>query len=263
MAQATKWLRAIRGSALDGQPFGYKPDWITRALSRAGILSPEQAERAVLQSRVSINERVVQNPLALLAPGDEVRVDGALVSLVPPTLVLAFHKPAGFSVTTRDELGRPTVFDLLRAALSPDLARFGWHAVGRLDRDTTGLLLFTNDERVMRHVTLPETHLPKRYLASVHWKPSDEKLEPLRSGIELEDGLTRPAQARLRGANEVELILTEGRRRQVQRMLRAVGLPVRTLHREAVGGISLDVDEGRWRPLTDAEIEQGLGFRAG
>jgi 23S rRNA pseudouridine2605 synthase/16S rRNA pseudouridine516 synthase len=255
----TKWLRAVRAGGLDGKPIVYKPDWISRALSRAGILPPEEADAAIRGGRVSLGGRVVLEPLMLVRPDDEVALDGKKLDLAWPTMVIAWHKPADCLVASHDEHhDRPTVFDLFRASLPDDLKRYGWHAVGRLDVDTTGLLLFTNDERVVRHVTLPETHLPKRYLAKVGGTPDDAKLEPLRHGVELEDGVTRPAEARIRGPQEVELTITEGRRHQVKRMLKAVGLPVHKLHREAIGGVSLDVAESQWRMLTTEEVVEGL-----
>lgn len=256
----TRWLRAVRAAGPKGSLPVERPDWIGRALPRAGILPPEEAEAAIKAGRVSLSGRVVREPLAMLRPTDEVRLDGRRIAMDAPMLGVMFHKPGGCVVSTCDETGRPTVFDLFRGSLLPDLARYGWHAIGRLDRDTTGLLLFTNDERLVRHVTLPQTHLPKRYLAKVHGTPDEARLEPLRGGVVLDDGPTRPAKVRIRGPDEVELTITEGRNHQVKRMLAAVGLPVRALHREAVGGVSLDVLEGRWRRLTDAEIREGLGF---
>lgn len=256
----SRWERAVRAAGPKGSLPAEKPDWVGRALPRAGVLPPAEAERAIAAGRVSVAGRVVREPLTLLRPGDEVRLDGRAVALAAPTLVLAFHKPKGCVVTTRDELGRRTVFDLLAAALPPDLARYGWHALGRLDLDTTGLLLFSNDERLVAHATLPDSHLPKRYLARVGGTPTEEKLEPLRRGLALDDGEARPAKARLRGDHEVELTLTEGRFHQVKRMLSAVGLPVKALHREAIGALELDVAEGGWRLLDAREIAEGLKF---
>ena len=239
-----------------------KPDWIARALSRAGILPPDEAERAIAAGRVSLTGRIVRESLTMVRPDDDVRLDGRRVSLAWPTFVIAFHKPQGCVVSNRDASGKPTVFDLLRAALPPDLLRYGWHAVGRLDRDTTGLLLFSNDERLVGHATRPEQHLPKRYVAQVQGTPDDARLEPLRRGLDLEDGPARPAKAKLRGPSEVELTITEGRNHQVKRMLGAIGLPVRRLHREAIGGLELDVPEGGWRLLTETEVSEGLRFSA-
>jgi len=257
----TKWLKAVRAAGPKGHLPVEKPDWIGRALPRAGVLPPEAAEAAIRAGRVSLSGRVVREPLSMVRPDDDVRLDGRRVSMAFPTIVLAWHKPAGCVVSTVDDSGKPTVFDLLRASLTPDLARYGWHAVGRLDKDTTGLLLFTNDERLVGHATQPATHLPKRYLAHVHGKLDDARLEPIRKGLELDDGAARPAQAVIRGPGAVELTLTEGRFHQVKRMLGAVGLPVRKLAREAIGSVELGVPEGQWRRLSDAEVADGLGFR--
>jgi len=237
-------------------PSAERKDWLSRALARAGVMTLSEAELAIRAGRVEVGGRVVRQPFTPLEPSAVVRVDGQRVALEAETKVIAFHKPAG-AVTAPGEGG---VFVLLDAALPDALRRYQWHAVGRLDRNTTGLLLFTNDERLVGHVTAPERHLPKRYVAEVQGQLSDEKLEPLRRGMELDDGPARPAKARIRGPHQVEVILTEGRNHQVKRMLGAVGLPVRRLHREAVGGVALDVEEGGYRLLTPEEIQSGLGY---
>jgi 23S rRNA pseudouridine2605 synthase len=255
-----RWLEAARRRQ-QPVPEGSRADWLVRALGRAGVMSRAEAERAVREGRVEVDGRVETEPFAPVHAGSTVRVDGQPRSLEARTRALMFHKPAGVVVHGSDPEGIGTVFERLRAVLPPELLGYEWYAVGRLDRDTTGLLLFTNEERLVAHATAPETHLPKRYVAEVEGSPSQEALRRLREGIVLEDGPTRPAEARLLAPNRVELVLTEGRHHQVKRMLAAVGHPVRTLHREAVGELSLDVPEGAWRPLTDAEVEQGLGFR--
>lgn len=254
-----KWLEAARTGDASWKS-GEKPDWLGRALARAGVLSPPEAEAAIRAGRVAIGERVVREPLAILKAGDVVRLDGRRVELGARTRVLAFHKPAGVVSSTVDPEGQGTVFERLHAVLPPALRAFGWHAVGRLDRDTTGLLLFTNDEKFVAHATRPETHLPKRYRAAVGGRVDEEKLEPLRRGIELDDGPARPAEAIAVGPDEVELVITEGRFHQVKRMLAAVGLPVRRLHRMAVGSLLLDVPEGSFRELTPEEIREKLEF---
>jgi 23S rRNA pseudouridine2605 synthase/16S rRNA pseudouridine516 synthase len=174
--------------------------------------------------------------------------------------VLAFHKPQGLVCAGRDLHGRGTVFEALAGVLPEALRGHGWHAVGRLDRDTTGLLLFTNDEAFVAHATRPQTHLPKRYLATVGAPLTDAALGALRAGLDLDDGPTRPALARARGAQQVELTLTEGRWHQVKRMLEAVGLPTLALHREAIGTLVCDVEPGQVRLLGDAEVGEALGF---
>ncbi len=220
-----------------------------------------EAEQAIREGRVEVGGRVEREPFAPVQPGVEVRVDGQVRGLEAPLLVLMFHKPAGVIVAGKDPEGVGTVFERLRSALPAELRGFEWYAIGRLDRDTTGLLLFTNDERVVQHGTSPERHLPKRYVAEVAGRPSEEALSRLREGLVLEDGPTRPAGARLLAPDRVELVLTEGRHHQVKRMLAAVGHPVRILHREAVGSVVLDVPLGAWRRLSDTEVAEGLEFK--
>ncbi len=219
-----------------------------------------EAEIAIREGRVELAGRVEPEPFAQVLPGQQVRVDGKARSLEAPLHVLMFHKPVGIIVAGRDPEGVGTVFEQLRVMLPENLQGFEWYAIGRLDRDTTGLLLFTNDERVVQHATSPETHLPKRYVAEVAGRPSESALVRLREGLELDDGPTRPAEARLLAPDRVELVLTEGRHHQVKRMLAAVGHPVRVLHREAVGAVVLDVPVGGLRPLSDAEISDQLKF---
>ena len=282
--KAPRWLEAARlrtGAA--------NTDWLSRALARAGVLPLEDAELAIRAGRVRLDGREEKEPMAPVHSGSRASVDGKEVSLAWRTRVLVFHKPTGVVTHGSDAKGagaQPsqrnavpssgakrklrrgeatqicgTVFDALRAVLPADLLGFGWHAVGRLDRDTTGLLLFTNDEKFVAHATLPETHLAKRYVARVGAKVSDAKLEPLRRGVKLEGKeLARPAKAKLRGDDSVELILTEGKFHQVKRMLSAVGLPTLALHREAVGGLELDVALGEFRELSDDEVRSRLNF---
>jgi len=238
-----------------------KPDWISRALARAGILPLEDAEDAVRAGRVSMAGRTVQNPLAPVTPGALIRLDGHKVSLDVKTHVIVFHKPAELLSSTARQHGVGTVFEVLLPQLPPELAGYQWHAVGRLDRDTTGLLLFTNDEQLLAFATSPERGVPKRYVAEVLGGADDAKVQPLRDGVELEDGRTRPALVQVVDARHVIVTVTEGRNHQVKRMLGAVGLPTRTLHRDAVGSLTLDVPVGGFRLLTEEEIREGLGYQ--
>lgn len=249
------WLRAARVQ-------NHSPtDWLSRALARAGVLPTPAAEQAIRAGRVSVNGRVQTQPLAAISKSDTVRLDGAPVSLEADTIAAMLHKPAGVVCARNDPEHIGTVFDVFHRALPPELQRYGWHAVGRLDRNTTGLLLFTNDEKLVAHVTSPESHLPKRYWAKVSGVPTDSKLAPLRSGIVLDDGPTRPADVSILPDGRVELIITEGRNHQVKRMLAAVKLPVLKLHRQAVGQVELDVSESAVRLLSEKELSRGLGFR--
>ena len=251
-----RWLEAARE-----RDSGASADWLSRALSRAGVLPLQEAELAIRAGRVRLDSREEKEPMAPVHPHSRASLDGREVSLAWRTRVLQFHKPAGVITHGTDPEGIGTVFDALRATLPPELQRFGWHAVGRLDRDTTGLLLFTNDEKFVAHATSPATHLPKRYVARVGAKVNDAKLEPLRRGVKLDDGeLTRPARAEARGEDSVELVLTEGRFHQVKRMLNVVGLPTLALHREAVGLLELDVPLAAYRELSDDEVKAKLNF---
>lgn len=223
-----------------------------------------EAEAAIREGRVWLDGRVVRQPLAPVRAQSVVKLDGHKVELSAPTLVLAFHKPAGTVTSAVGQAGAPTVFEVLLPSLPPGLARHHWHAVGRLDKGTTGLLLFTNDEQVVAHVTAPSSKLPKRYVATVGSLPTEERLAPLRHGLKLSDGVARALSARVLPERRVEITLTEGRHHQVKRMLGEVGLPVLALHREAIGRLELgEVAPGGFRLLSPEEVARGLGFPPG
>jgi pseudouridine synthase len=178
-----------------------------------------------------------------------VQVNGHPVELQPLAYVL-LHKPAGVVTTARDPQGRRTVVDLVEhpSRVVP---------VGRLDADTTGALLLTNDGELAHRLAHPRYEVEKVYEAEVEGEPSDAVLEQLRSGIELDDGPTAPAQARLLGPARVELSLHEGRKHQVKRMLAAVGHPVRHLHRSRYAGLTLgELKPGASRELGSDEVER-------
>ena len=181
---------------------------------------------------------------------DRVEVDGRPVAL-PQLVYLAAHKPVGYLSSAQDERGRPSVL-----RLAPPIP--GLHPVGRLDVDTTGLLLLTNDGDFTYLVTHPRHELEKVYRATVACRPTAAALQRLRTGVELEDGMTAPARARLVSAGEpavLELAIHEGRKRQVRRMLQAVGYPVLALRRVAVGPVRLGrLAPGQVRPLTPSEL---------
>jgi pseudouridine synthase len=185
-----------------------------------------------------------------------VSVDGQPVGDETERVVLVLHKPEGYITTRTDPGGRPTVYALLG-----EVGRWVF-PVGRLDRDTRGLLVLTNDHRLGERLTDPRHHVPKTYHARVDGVPDDEALLVLRTSVPLEDGtLTRPARVRVLGTTRggttwLEIVLTEGKNRQVRRMLRAVGHEVRELVRVRIGGLALgDLLPGQWRRLEKAEIE--------
>ena len=217
-------------------------------LARAGVASRRGADELIKAGRVSVNGRPGQLNTFVEA-GDAVELDGAPLSPQRLAYVL-LHKPAGVVTTARDPHGRPTVVGLVRheARVVP---------VGRLDADTTGALLLTNDGELAHRLAHPRYEVEKVYVAEVDGRPGRDALRRLADGIELEDGRTAPAEARLVGPTTVELKLHEGRKHQVKRMLDAVGHPVTRLHRSRYAGLEVEsLRPGQWRELEPAEVEQ-------
>ncbi len=178
---------------------------------------------------------------------DKVLFDGKPLRVRERVYIL-LHKPAGYLTTFRDPEKRRTVYDLI-----PDVETFV-SPVGRLDLDTSGLLILTNDTQLAERLTNPDHHVPKAYLVRCAHPLSDEALARLRAGVELNDGPTRPAQVRRVGDSQIEITITEGRNRQVRRMIEAVGSEVVELARTAIGPLRLgDLEAGAWRNLTQAE----------
>lgn len=215
-------------------------------LARAGVASRRGADELIKAGRVTVNGEPGQLN-TFVASRDRVEVDGARVELQPLVYVL-LHKPAGVVTTARDPQGRPTVVALVDhpARVVP---------VGRLDADTTGALLLTNDGPLAHRLAHPRYGVEKAYEAEVEGEPSDEALERLREGLELDDGPTAPAKARRLAPSTVELTLHEGRKHQVKRMLAAVGHPVTRLHRTRYAGLTVDgLEPGAWRELEPAEL---------
>jgi len=217
-------------------------------LARAGLASRRGADELIKAGRVRVNgEPALLN--TAVGGRDVVEVDGRRVRAQPLAYVL-LHKPAGVVTTARDPQRRPTVVQLVGHAsrIVP---------VGRLDADTTGALLLTNDGELAHRLAHPRYGVEKTYVADVEGDPEDASLRRLREGVELEDGRTAPAKARRLGRGRVELVLHEGRTHQVKRMLEAVGHPVRRLHRPAYAGLTLEgVAPGEWRELTRAEVQR-------
>jgi 23S rRNA pseudouridine2605 synthase len=181
-----------------------------------------------------------------------VEVDGRPVAPQRLAYVL-LHKPAGVVTTARDPQGRPTVVDLVEHAsrVVP---------VGRLDADTTGALLLTNDGELAHRLAHPRYGIAKTYVVDVEGEPSDEVIRALAEGVELDDGPTAPAKARRIAPSQLELVLHEGRKHQVKRMLAAVGHPVTRLHRSAYAALTLDgLEPGQWRELSPDELERLRG----
>jgi len=215
-------------------------------LARAGVASRRGAEDLIRAGRVRVNGEVA-GLATFVEPRDTVEVDGRPIEPEPLTYVL-LHKPAGVVTTARDPQGRATVVGLVGhdRRVVP---------VGRLDADTTGALLLTNDGPLAHRLMHPRYEVGKVYEAEVEGEPSDEALAQLAEGIELDDGRTAPARVRSLGPSLVELTIHEGRKHQVKRMLQAVGHPVRRLHRSRYAGLTLDgLAPGEWRALTPGEV---------
>src|SRR5579862_2489150 len=217
-------------------------------LARAGIASRRRADELIKAGRVTVNGEPGRLN-TVVGARDRVEVDGEEVARQRLAYVL-LHKPAGVVTTARDPQGRPTVVGLV-----PHEPRVV--PVGRLDADTTGALLLTNDGPLAHRLAHPRYGVEKTYVAEVEGDADGAALAALRDGIELEDGVTAPARARRLGRGRVELVLHEGRKHQVKRMLDAVGHPVTRLHRSAYAGLTVDgLDPGEWRELTAHEVER-------
>jgi 23S rRNA pseudouridine2605 synthase len=215
-------------------------------LARAGIASRRAADELIKAGRVSVNGELGELN-TFVAAGDRVEVDGRAVGKQRLAHIF-LHKPAGTVTTARDPQGRPTVIGLVPA--EPRVV-----PVGRLDADTTGVLLLTNDGQLAHRLAHPRYEVDKVYEVEVEGDPSPDTLLRLEQGVDLEDGETAPACARRLGRGRVELTIHEGRKHQVKRMLEAVGHPVTRLHRSRYADLDLrGLAPGEWRELTRDEV---------
>ena len=226
---------------------------LERVLSKAGVGSRTDARGWIAAGRVKVNGKVTRDPDQWIDMArDHVRLDNKPLEARARLYVL-LYKPTGYLTTYKDPGGRPTVYDLVA-----DVGTF-LSPVGRLDLDSSGLLLMTNDNQLAERITNPDSHVPKTYLVKASAVLTDEQLQQLRRGIELSDGPTRPARVtRLRDSaryTHFEITLTEGRNRQVRRMVEALGARVLKLVRVRIGSIAIGaLPIGRWRLLTPAEV---------
>ncbi|HEX5449646.1 MAG TPA: pseudouridine synthase [Gaiellaceae bacterium] len=217
-------------------------------LARAGVASRRGADDLIKAGRVTVNGEPGQLNTFVQAD-DDVRLDGEPLAKQKLAYVL-LNKPMGVVTTASDPQGRETVVDLVDhpSRVVP---------VGRLDLNTTGALLLTNDGALAHQLAHPKYEVEKVYVAVVEGEPDDATLEQLRRGVELEDGMTAPARVQRLGRQRVELSIHEGRNRQVRRMLDAVGHPVRSLHRTVYAGLTLEgLKLGTWRELQPSEVDR-------
>jgi 23S rRNA pseudouridine2605 synthase len=223
-------------------------------LARAGLASRRAADELIKAGRVRVNGAPGQLN-TFVTRSDRVEVDGEEVTTQRLAYVL-LHKPPGTVTTAHDPQGRPTVVELvdLPERVVP---------VGRLDVDTTGALLLTNDGPLAHRLAHPRYGVEKTYEVEVEGDPDERALERLRDGVDLDDGRTAPAKARRLGPSKLELVLHEGRNHQVKRMCEAVGLPVKSLHRSVYAGLTLEgLEPGRWRELEPSEVKRLTDPRA-
>jgi len=237
---------------------------LDRILSKAGLGSRTEARVWIAEGRVTVNGRRATSTEQWINPArDKVRFDGKPVeqSAQGEKLYVLLYKPTGYLTTYRDPEGRPTIYALLT-----QYKQF-LQNVGRLDLDTSGLLLLTNDSDFANHVTSPASHVPKTYLVKAAGLLTEEQLNRLRTGVELSDGPTRPAQVKLvrHTARQtfLEITITEGRNRQVRRMIEAIDSKVLKLVRTAIGPIEIGgLEIGKHRPLTPAEVKALFSYKS-
>jgi len=218
-------------------------------LARAGIASRRGSDDLIKAGRVRVNDTPGELN-TYVHPGDRVEVDGRPVSPQALKYVL-LHKPAGTVTTARDPQGRPTVVELVQEIPERVVP------VGRLDADTTGALLLTNDGPLAHRLAHPRYGVEKVYEVDVEGEPDDAAIQQLAEGVDLDDGRTAPAKARRLGPAQLELTLHEGRKHQVKRMCEAVGHPVVRLHRSRYAGLTVEgLEPGAWRELEPSEVDQ-------
>jgi 23S rRNA pseudouridine2605 synthase len=221
---------------------------LQKVLARAGIASRRASEELIAEGRVRVNGEVAGLGRRIDPDADEVTIDGVPVPVAPGLVHYLLNKPRGVVTTASDPQGRAVVVDLVPA--EPRV-----FPVGRLDADTEGLLVLTNDGGFAHRLTHPRFGVPKEYLAEVEGTPDRAALRALREGVDLEDGRTAPARVSVVSPGVVRLVISEGRNRQVRRMCEAVGHPVRRLVRTRIGPVAdRRLPPGSWRPLTTDEV---------
>ncbi len=226
---------------------------INAFVARCGLASRRGADELVDAGRVTINGSTARVGESVDPDRDEVAVDGRPLVPIGAKTTILLNKPAGYLVSRSDPYHTRTVYDLL----PPDLHRLV--PVGRLDLDTEGALLLTDDGQMLHEITHPSHGVPKLYRARVKGRVDEAAADALRKGVDLDGVMTAPAEVRIAGvgdrSSELDIVLREGRKRQVRRMCREVGHRVQYLKRVAIGGLELaDLPLGKWRTVSDAEL---------
>ena len=236
---------------------------IAKFLANAGVASRRKSEELITQGRVMVNGLRIDTPATLVTPGkDVVTCDGLQISLPTSHVTYAFNKPVGYTCTVSDPHAEHTIYELLPEEMQ------SLHYVGRLDRDTEGLLLLTNDGALEQAITHPSFEIEKRYIALCKGSFDREMEHQMRAGIQDDGEYLRAKRVRARASQEpgciiVEMVLTEGHKREVRRLCAAVGLRVLQLRRLSVGSVQLNgLEPGEYRQLDEAELQalQALAF---
>jgi 23S rRNA pseudouridine2605 synthase len=228
---------------------------LQKFLAEAGVASRRASERLIIQGRVKVNNKVVHKLGTKIDPQkDKVEVDDKVCNAIPKDLYILLNKPVGVVTTVKDPHGRPTVIDLIKGIDQRV------YPVGRLDMDSEGLLILTNDGRVTYKITHPKYEIEKTYEVLVKGIVDNKKIKTLETGVKLTDGITSPAKVKILKTNKnstlLQIIIHEGKNRQVRRMCEAVGHPVLLLKRTHIGKLSLKgIKSGKWRHMTDEEIK--------
>jgi 23S rRNA pseudouridine2605 synthase len=234
----------------------HKPERIAKRLARAGLCSRREAERRIAEGRISVNGKTLESPAVTVTPQDEIIVDGKPLPDTEKTRLFIYHKTSGLVTTSKDEKGRPTIYD----KLPEDLPRL--ISVGRLDMSTEGLLLLTNDGELARLLELPSNGWKRRYRVRVHGRLDEEKLKGLEKGITVEGVKYGPVEVSIdhEGTNSwLTLSLREGKNREIRKLMESMGLKVNRLIRTAYGPFQLGkLPKGAVREITGKVLKEQL-----
>ena len=230
---------------------------LQKYIADSGVASRRKAEELILQGSVKVNGNVVMEMGIKVGDSDSVEVHGKVIKPESKKVYILLNKPSGYVTTVKDQFRRPTVLDLLKGVNERVFP------VGRLDYETTGLLILTNDGDFTHKMTHPKHEIEKKYLVTVVGTPTKEEISSFESGLEIEDYVTSPAKLKILNSKErnctIEVTIHEGRNRQVRKMCDAIGHPVLSLKRISLGKVTLgDLQEGNWRELTHIEVKSLL-----
>jgi 23S rRNA pseudouridine2605 synthase len=233
---------------------------LQKFLAESGVASRRKSEEIIRQGLVFVNGQVVTEMGFKVGENDIVEINGRRIALEEKKVYIMLNKPTGYVTTVKDQFSRPSVIDLVKEV------KERVYPVGRLDYDTSGLLILTNDGDFTYKLTHPKHETNKTYIAHIKGIPGKEEIQNFERGLKIEDYTTSPAKlkvlSKLGDGSEVEITIHEGRNRQVRKMCDAIGHPVIALKRIAIGGLTLgDLKEGSWRTLTEAEKEKLLNSK--